>query len=133
MPGAAFTFRLVEHSDSESILIPPSNMTANLCHRQAAAGGGMITAWSAIALSHHATINTPKSPPPGMLCRERADARTTTFVRATAQDVKGKRSSLCDARRTRTCEVVHQAIDLALQSDERIGKTRHSPLAADRN
>jgi hypothetical protein len=81
----------------------------------------------------HATTNTPKSPPPAMLCRERTDARTTTFVGATAQDVKGKRSSLCDARRIRTCEVVHPAIDLTQQSGERVGKTRHSPLAADRN
>jgi hypothetical protein len=29
--GGGLSFRLVEHSDSESIPTPPSNMTANLC------------------------------------------------------------------------------------------------------
>jgi hypothetical protein len=64
---------------------------------------------------------------------ERTDAQTTAFVGATAQNVKGKPSGLCDSRRTRTSEVVEQAIDLTLQGGERLEKTRHIPLSADRN
>ena len=46
-------------------------------------------------------------------------------VTSTAQNVKGKPSGLCDSRRTRTSEVVEQAIDLTLQRAEWICLRTH--------